>query len=381
MKSARLLRFLVISLSVIFVLCVLEIPAAINFVNYGRVIGPAALDRFAATNKGDPDLLHIHPPHSHFTGESRGGNITSGFRIPQSEMSLYQWDVGYDRNGFRNDVDLENADIAVIGDSFVEEITIPSTQLITSLLSKLQGQVVANLGQYGYGPLEELAVLKRFALPLHPHTVAWMFFEGNDLKDVIHYRGATAELRKAPHFWSAFWDRSFTYNALTQVYEQFKRASKPLGIKRSGIFETSNGDKRTVYFVYSSPGLSKNDLSALEETVGTLAAAHRLCVAQRARLIFVFIPTKFRVLRKFCQFPPQSECRNWAVNDLPEYLRKALMSISSEIGYLDLTPVLQDAAKGGILPYYPDDDHWSPEGHKIAAETIRAYLLSTQTGS
>jgi hypothetical protein len=44
------------------------------------------------------------------------------------------------------------------------------------------------------------------------------------------------------------------------------------------------------------------------------------------------------------------------------------------IGYLDLTPDLADGVKRGVLPYYPDDEHWTPEGHKIAAEAIHKYL-------
>jgi hypothetical protein len=44
-----------------------------------------------------------------------------------------------------------------------------------------------------------------------------------------------------------------------------------------------------------------------------------------------------------------------------------------------LTPSLLAAAKRGLLPYCIDDDHWSPEGHRIDAEAINDYLLSTQS--
>jgi hypothetical protein len=378
-ETAR--RFLVAFVSIILSLALLEIPAFIKVLDYGRIIGPASGDVFAATNKGDPELLHIHPPHSHFSGEARGGNITSGYRIPPSDMTVYRWDVKYDQNGFRNEQNLKSADMVVIGDSFVEDITIPTAELTTSLLAHLQGKVVANLGQYGYGPLEELAVLKRFALPLQPRTVVWMFFEGNDLRDVIHYRKATAEERKPASFWLALWHRSFTYNALAQIYVRYRRASRPSGVKRSGVFQTANGDMRTMYFVYPSAPFTKDDLSALDETVRTLAAVQDLCAAQGSRLIFVFIPTKFRVFHEFCKFPPGSECRNWTVNDLPERFAEAIGSISFEVGYLDLTPHLVDAVKRGTLPYNSDDDHWSPEGHKIAAEAINDYLLSTHKQS
>jgi lysophospholipase L1-like esterase len=50
--------------------------------------------------------------------------------------------------------------------------------------------------------------------------------------------------------------------------------------------------------------------------------------------------------------------------------------MSPGTGYEDLTAVLAAAAKGGMLPYYPDDLHWSPSGHRIAAEAIEAYLAA-----
>jgi len=378
----------------------LEFLALIRVVDYRRVVGPGPADSFAATNINDPELLHLHPPHSHFSGAARGGNFAANFRIPSSDMTAYRWDVNYDHNGFRNDLDLKNADIILIGDSFVESITTPTAQLTTSLLANLQGKVVANLGQYGYGPLEEVAALRRYGLPLHPHTVVWMFFEGNDLLDVIHYRKVTAAPPKPPRSGSSFGDRSFmmnallqlrlqfrrafkpsgfldrsfTVNALLQLRLQFRRAFKPSGVKRSGVIRTSNGKELTIYFLYSSPLLTKENLSALDQTTATLAAAHDLCAAQGARLILVFIPTKFRLFHSLCQFPHESECRNWALNDLPERLQRATRSISSDIGYLDLTPDLVNAVKAGVLPYYVDDDHWSPEGHQIAAEAINHYL-------
>jgi hypothetical protein len=372
--SERVGRLLLIPISLFFVLCLIELPAALNLVNYSRLVGPAAMDVFLATNKGDPELLHIHPPHSHFSGQARGGNIAANFKLPPLAITLYRWDVNYDQNGFRNDLDLKSADLAVIGDSFVEETNIPTAQLMTSHLSHLESKVVANLGQYGYGPLEELAVLKRYALPLHPHTVLWLFYEGNDLKDVIHYRNVTAETHQPQGYWTEFWERSFTSNALAQVHFRLRPALRPSGIKHSGVMQTSDGNNLTVYFLYSSPPFSAADLGALEDTTRTIATASKLCQAEGVRMIFVFIPTKFRVYHSFCQFPQESDCSQWVLNDLPDRLKKAVEAISPQVGYLDLTSNLVSAVGNGAAPYYSDDDHWTPEGQEIAAEAANNYL-------
>ena len=322
--------------------------------------------------------MHIHPPHSHFKGSSLGGEITGRFQIPRSDKVLYEWDVKYDSNGFRNDSDLTSADIAVIGDSFVENMTTPTPELFTSRLSRLQHKVVANLGQYGYGPLEELAVLRRYALPLHPHTIVWMFYEANDLKDVIHFQKDGRRLAKTADPPAPQSQRSFIRNARNQIRTQLNFALRPAGRKRAGVMTMANGQERNVYFAYPAESLSADDYKALDDTAATLSTAEKLSASQGVRFIFVFIPTKFRAFHQYTRFSAASECRNWVLNDMPERLQKAVGPLSSSVAFVDLTPYLADAVKRGELPYHTDDDHWAPTGEEIGAEVINRYLSTVQ---
>ena len=152
-------------------------------------------------------------------------------------MTLFRWDAKYDKNGCRNEQDFQKADIVVAGDSMVEGITVPTPQLMTSLLGRVEAKVVANLGQSAYGPQQELASLKRFGLPLHPQTVLWVFSEASDLGDVVWYDDA---MRDPPGWWHSFYMRSFTRTAYKTLLLLF--GSKPAGIKRSGVVQKSNGD-------------------------------------------------------------------------------------------------------------------------------------------
>jgi lysophospholipase L1-like esterase len=369
-KPKRARRILLVLVGVIVALSLMEFPAFINVVDYNALIGP--LRGSDGTRIFDPELLWIHRPNAHYKGAITGGDITGWYKIPSSDATPYQWDVKYDHNGFRNDIDLKAAGTVVLGDSFVEEIQTPTAQLMTSLLAHLQGEVVANLGQSGYGPQQELLVLKRYGLPLRPHTVVWMFFEGNDLWDEIHYRQWTSH---PPSFWHGFYARSLTRN-LSHLLMSSLKPKRP-GIERAGVVQTGNGNAVTVYFPAPGEPLTKEDLRAIDETAAIIKAAYNLSAAQGAHLIFVFEPDKFRVFHDFCEFPQQSECRNWVVNDMPERVQKAVQSISPDIGYLDLTPYFMSAVKQGGIPYYPDDAHWTSEGHRIAAEAIHEYLLST----
>ena len=91
------------------------------------------------------------------------------------------------------------------------------------------------------------------------------------------------------------------------------------------------------------------------------------------------MPSKFHVLHSLCRFPEDSECRNWEIPDISQRLQRALHSAAPGIGYFDLTPALVEAAKSQGLPYYRDDEHWLPEGHRVAAQAISQYLAAGGT--
>lgn len=367
-RSEFLYRFLLICGSLLFAWGLIELPALINVLDYRAVLGNQ-FGWWPMNNINDKELLHIRRPYAHFSGSTRGGGITAGFEIPDTDKTVYHWDDRYDHNGFRNDRDLSRADIIVIGDSMVEGLTVPTSQLMTSLLAQQEHAVVANLGQSAYGPQQELIVLRRYGLQLHPSIVLWMFSESTDLKDVIHYDRA---INQPDDFLHAFWSRSFTRMAYLRLFHY----SKHTGIERVGYLQTSRAGATPVYFPYAFQALEKADFRAVARTAQIVAGAQKLCAAQNARLIFVFVPDKFRVLHQFCRFPTASECARWPMNDLSERLETVLRSTSPAIGYLDLTPHLVSAASLGLLPYYSDDEHWSPEGHRIAAQAIAAYLSS-----
>jgi hypothetical protein len=364
-KREALFRALLILGSIAFAWVAIEIPALFNLVDYEGLEFSQAWGSVRFIRVPDPQLLHIEPPYAHYAGSSRGGDFETRFQVAPAEQTLYRWDLKYDRNGFRNATDLSHADIAVIGDSMVEGMTVSDAELTTSVLAGMEGRVVANLGQYGYGPQQELAVFDRFALPLRPRVVVWMFFEGNDLTDEIAYRKIAAN---PPGAWSFFLQRSFTRFAVRAV-RGLLAGAKPPGVIQSGEFAGRN-----IYFSIPAAKLSPEESEAVEAVARMAGSARDRAAAQGARLVFVFIPDKFRVLRGYCRFPGKSECRNWVLSDLPTRMRSALQAVSPDIGYVDLTPDLENLAKSGVLPYYSDDVHLAPEGHRAAATAIHEFL-------
>ena len=363
--------FVLAATSVVFVWFCIELPALIGAIDYRTIIGPYHM--WWAPNVPDPELFAIHRPHARQKGAARGGDAASIYQIPPADMTAFQWDVTYDQHGFRNAVDLERADITVIGDSFVEDLTVPYDELLTSRLGKLQDKVTANLGQSTYGPLQELVVLKRYALPLQPKTVFWMFSEDSDVEDVISYHRS---MQNKPGFWKAFWMRSFTRSAGLLVKAFIAPPAKPSGTKYSGVFQSAEGKPVNIYFEKHPQPFTKERLVAVDETVATLSTAQKLCVAQGCRILFVFIPMKFTVYHSFCRWPAESKGGTWSGSDLAQRLQDGLAKAAPDVGYLDLTPALMDAARRGEVTYYPDDLHWTPQGQKVAADALNQYLIS-----
>ena len=71
----------------------------------------------------DPELLAKPEPHYSVKMLFSRGNIGNSLCLPARPAEPFE--VRYDQNGFRNDKDLASAEIAVIGDSYIESEMFP----------------------------------------------------------------------------------------------------------------------------------------------------------------------------------------------------------------------------------------------------------------
>lgn len=101
--------------------------------------------------------------------------------IPKVGMRVYE----ADRYGFNNPDNVydRNADVVIVGDSFVEGFCLPEGEDLAAELRN-RGTSAISLGIRGNGPLLELATLGRFGPTLRPKHVVMAFFEGNDWKNL-----------------------------------------------------------------------------------------------------------------------------------------------------------------------------------------------------
>jgi hypothetical protein len=368
-----MVRFTLTSMALGLALGALELASAVGLVDFRTVLAVAGPDpRNNNDNARDPELIHIHKPYLKRVGATRG-NIALALHLAGSR--LYPYDVTCDRNGFRNAYDLAAAEVVVLGDSFVEGGLVAADHLMTTVLSRLLGRAVANLGQSAYGPQQELAVLKRYAAPLRPKLCIWTFYEGNDLDDVARYeqlRQGSGELTAC----STLWQRSFGRNVLRALSDRLGRFPAPdhSGRVPQGTFRSDDGRRVQLFFPNRGTQRSRRELATLDKLLSILSAAYATCAMNRISLLVVFAPEKFRVYRDYCTFRPDNPCTGWGLDDLHVEIGRRVTALGPGIGFLDLTPALAAEAARGRLLYFPDDTHWSAEGHAVAGRTIAAHV-------
>ena len=93
--------------------------------------------------------------------------------------------ITYDSEGFRNPEDLRDWKMVFAGDSFTELGYLPYEDLFTTHLGALLHTSVKNLGVGYTGTLTQTYYLKLYGKSASTTDAFLVFFEGNDLDDLL----------------------------------------------------------------------------------------------------------------------------------------------------------------------------------------------------
>jgi hypothetical protein len=378
--AGKLARFAACTASVALAVGSFELPAAVRLVDYRSVFHTPTPPWRREGNRPDADLLYVREPNRELRVRFQGSDLHG---LDGAEPSaIYRCETRLDGRGFRNPTELASAKVVIIGDSFIEGLQAGDDELISSQLSKAMGVSTANLGRTGYGPQQELEVLRRFGAPLGPKTCIWAFYEGNDLQDVESYdatRDRVRRLRPESPF-RGWFARSFVRNGSAYVIRRGAQRPGAPAHRQAGEFLDSTGRAVPIYFSCgvhegaAERAAGRIDSPAFERFRAILAEARATCQARGIDLVVAFIPSKFRVYRDLCRFDDDSPCREWPIDDLPAAVGRAVHDAGGDVGFLDLTPAFRDRAAAGELVYLADDTHWSGEGHRTAALAVADFL-------
>ncbi|HZT77528.1 MAG TPA: SGNH/GDSL hydrolase family protein [Vicinamibacterales bacterium] len=365
-----------VTLALVLGVGVLELGAATRRLDYHRL--REALIGIEGPNVDfvdDPVLLFRRASHAKWSGWPRT-DMSTYFNLPFRTDHPITFTT--DSHGFRNPSDLTRADVALVGDSYVEGWGVSDDETVSARLAAKLQRPVANLGTAGYGSLQELQVVERDALPLAPHLVAWFFFEGNDLDDdqnfenAMAYRPAAGQpppVEPLARRWRDFEDRSFTWNVFQQLRQMTDRLV-PNRIATYGWFRDANGTRHQMYFYdfYATRPITDFERARLQVTAATLRQARDDCRRRGAEFVVYYVPIKFRVYRESVTFPPGSPCEKWTPWDLETDLRALCQR--DGIRFVSLTGPMRQAAHRGMLLYQPADSHWNAAGAAFVADLV-----------
>ena len=371
------LRACMVAVPVVVGLALLEVPAAIKLVHW-RVICTrwlACNTHYNLTYQFDPELGMRRPAHAHWS-ERALSDIESGWSLPPARRATLTF--SYDALGFRNPVRLQQADVALVGDSYVEGAYNDDADVVARRLEARLGRPVASLAAAGFGPMQELVVIDRIAPRFAPKVLVWFFFEGNDLYDdrefeaviklspAVMAKGTGAEGIRAFHGWKV---RSFSLNALALLRRwadpvlpnHAPYGARLIAPEHSGAFVLFADYARWPWTEAVAASWTK-----AQETFrqGLALARHR-----GVHLLLAFIPIKFRVYRPYVELPPGSPMQSWTVWPIREFF--ADFCRAEAVVCLDLTGAFQRALDAGGMPYALTDTHWSAEGHDIVAHAVK----------
>ena len=268
-----------------------------------------------------------------------------------------------DRRGYRNAEDRADADVYLLGDSFLVAGLVPVEQTLAARLEAALGRSVINIALIGLSVEEERDLLEASKLPLAGRTVVHFVFEGNDLVDSIKYR-QTRQTGVTPDPLARS-ERTLTY----QVLMALQRRSAPVSVNAKRRTCSIRG--RTYTFKWGAQSMRCPECERqITAITAALAETRRYVEEHGGRYLLVLLPDKLRVLGPSCSFPAESAIPNYRaeLSLLPEAI--ARFAAETGIGYLDLSQPLLDAAAAGREIWFAGDTHWNAEGIEVAANAL-----------
>jgi hypothetical protein len=377
MRLHTLFRAIILTSLLLILVFMLELVAALGIVSWGALFRKAlSPDRsYMTTFVTEPDGWFQRPPGAHWTSRP-ASDLESRWGLPPSLPEPLTFT--FDDRGYRNPEHLDQADVALIGDSYIEGAYVSDDQTVARVLQSVLARPVANLGVAGFGPSYELRVLRRVAAELHPRVVVWFFFEGNDLYDPDLVPSDSGRSRPAPPRPTAWRrivryfgspsdrrQRSFTYNLLW-LLSTWAQPIFPNRIPDYGVLALRGRPSHKVYFGdYGGVPWRSYEEQRWGDMTKYFQTGMEFAREQGIHLMLVYIPTKFRVYRPFVHFPAGSPLRDWVLSPLPERFRDFCRETREPC--LDLTEPFLRAVREGLDPYAVVDTHWGPDGHRMVA--------------
>lgn len=306
-----------------------------------------------------------------------------------------------DEEGFRNQPDISFADIVVIGSSFAEYGTDLENTYPRKLEKELGGPRVVNLAKAGYGPLQYLEVVKRYALQKKPKYVLFTFYPATDIDlhiaDWLKGKKNYSLARRSIAFGGFFaryglalqqtW-RMFTSGCWTALQLGFQRMLGEAFIHPDvAVLRLPDNVTEKILFTDHHLARSADELLRSPEWRAwekVLVALKQVSEENQIVPLLVYIPAETEIYAKYSTLGSgvhwlqvrESQIATSSSNE--EAARILAAKVGMEL--ISLRPVFEQAARRGKLIYHREDAHWNEEGVEIAAKVTAEALKARLDG-
>jgi hypothetical protein len=321
--------------------------------------------------------------------------------------------AGFDQWGFRNPRVPPTADIVAIGDSHTYGNTATMADAWPSVVARVTGRSVYNLGLGGYGPNQYYHLLTTRAPALKPRWVVCALYMGDDFENAFlmtYGKDHWAFLRRAgwgnvdPNIWGQSaglpWHRNLRvwlsqHSVLYQTVVhgpvlgglkgrlQIARASRGEDGGTTSLIETDGGIREAFRPLGIRARLDQRNPAVREGmriTFELLTRMDRACREQGCRLVVALIPTKEMVFAPHLLRVPGLHLRE-VISDLVASEIEATAKIrmfldAADISHVDTLPALRRHLGERLYARSDRDMHPSRNGYRVIGEAVAHHLQS-----
>ena len=282
--------------------------------------------------------------------------------------------VRYDEHGFRNEEGLHDWDVAVAGDSFTELGHLAFTNLFTTLVERECHLRVLNLGVSFTGPLSQLSYLEDFGVAASTKDVMIVFFEGNDLEDIIREHAGLLRTRATGQRPRLLKQTSFL-SAVGDGIRVPKRRSVPVDRWIHAWFRSEQGEI-PVTLVAGPPNAEKVSAETTRALAFFFQSYQEFAAHHHLRAWLAYMPCKERACYRRLRIAEtaSAQIKAWVPSDLPGMIGS--LCASHRVRFIDLTGALaEETDRSGELLYNGlYDPHLNAKGAACVARELARNL-------